>query len=118
MNIEQSRLKAPPPWLAQVKEFLDEQFREPLSLADLAPIAGMHPVYLARAFRFHYGCSINKYLLGLRLELARNLLMTGEMSLSDIAAETGFCDQGHFSKKFKRTYGLSPGEYRKAVHAR
>jgi len=118
MSNEQSQSKGPPPWLARVKEHLDNQYCDRLFLSDLAEIAGVHPVYLARAFRSFYGRSINKYLLSLRLELARVLLGGGEMSLSDIAAETGFCDQGHFSKNFKRSYGVSPGEYRKAVQAR
>jgi AraC family transcriptional regulator len=118
MSNEQSQFKEPPPWLAQVKERIDKEYCDRLCLADLAAIAGVHPVYLARAFRSYYGRSINKYLLGLRLEHARDLLGGGEMSLSDIAVETGFCDQGHFSKYFKRSYGVSPGEYRKAVHAR
>jgi len=118
MNIEQGQSKGPPQWLAQVKEHIDNQYCDRLFLSDLAAIAGVHPVYLARAFRSYYGRSINKYLLGLRLEFARKLLAGGEMSLSDIAAETGFCDQGHFSKNFKRFYGVSPGEYRKAVQAR
>ncbi|HKQ72589.1 MAG TPA: AraC family transcriptional regulator [Blastocatellia bacterium] len=118
MNIEPSELKEPPQWLTQVKEHIDKQYCERLFLADLAAIADVHPVYLARVFRSHYGLSINKYLLGLRLEHARKLLGSGEMPLSDIAAETGFCDQGHFSKNFKRFYGVSPGEYRKAVQSR
>src|SRR5262245_17130918 len=100
MNIEQSQFKEPPQWLAQVKEHIDRQYCDRLFLADLAAIAGVHPVYLARAFRSHYGRSINSYLLGLRLEFARELLTGSEMSLSDIATEAGFCDQGHFSKNF------------------
>jgi len=118
MNIEQCQSKEPPQWLAMVKEHIDKQYCDRLFLAELAAIAGVHPVYLARAFRSHYGRSINRYLLGLRLEFARELLAGAELSLSDIAAETGFCDQGHFSKNFKRLYGVSPGEYRKAVQAR
>ena len=74
MTIEQSRLKEPPQWLAQVKELMDTRYRDRLSLTGLAAVAGVHTVYLARAFRFHYGRSINKYLIGLRLELARSLL--------------------------------------------
>ncbi len=111
-------MKDCPQWLAQVKEHMDKQYRDRLSLADMAAIAGVHPVYLARAFRSHYGRSINKYLLGLRLEFARELLGACEMSLSEIATEAGFCDQAHFSKNFKRFYGVSPGEYRKAVQTR
>ncbi len=116
MNIEHGHLKEPPEWLSQVKEHLDKQYRDRLFLSDLAAVASVHPVYLARVFRAHYGISINKYLVSLRLELARKLLVGRELSLSDIAVEAGFCDQGHFSKNFKRFYGVSPGEYRKAVH--
>ena len=117
MSNEQDLLKEPPSWLAQVKEHIEKQYCERLFLSDLAAIAGVHPVYLARAFRAHYGHSINRRLLELRLELARKLLVS-EMSLSDIATETGFCDQGHFSKNFKKFYGVSPGEYRKAAQSR
>ena len=95
-----------PEWLLEVRQFLDERFSERLSLAEIAIIAGVHPVYLGRAFRSHYGCSIGEYLTRRRLELARRLIAQSEMSLTQIAVTSGFYDQGHFSNKFKKYHEL------------
>lgn len=109
-----SSSKPLPPWLNQVCALMAAQFRERITVTELAQAAGVHPVYLARVFRTYFDCSINDYLLALRLKYALRLLENHELSLTAIALESGFCDQGHFSKNFKRVYGISPGEYRKA----
>jgi AraC family transcriptional regulator len=104
-----------PKWLSEVRTFLDERFSDRLSLSEIAAFAGVHPVYLGRAFRAHYGCSIGEYLTECRLELARDLLENSEMSLSQIAITSGFYDQGHFSNKFKKHHGISPSEFRNSL---
>ena len=114
MGIENVMVKVPPQWLAIVKKTLDERFRESLQMGELAAIARLHPVHLSRTFKAYYGCSIREYLQRLRLNHARQLLDDDQLSLTEIAAEAGFCDQGHFSKIFKKVYGTSPGSYRKS----
>jgi AraC-like DNA-binding protein len=104
-----------PEWLAGVRRFLDERFTERLSLAEAAMVAGVHPVYLGRAFRCHYGCSIGEYLTRRRMELARRLIAQGDLSLTQIAVASGFYDQGHFSNKFKKYHGMSPSDFRNAA---
>jgi AraC family transcriptional regulator len=82
-------------------------------VADLAAEAGVHPVYLARVFRRHHRCTIAQYVRRRRLERALHELSTSRRSLAEIAIDTGFADQAHFSRAFKAHAGLTPGQFRK-----
>ena len=106
--------KEPPQWLIEVREILDERFLERLTLTEIAVTAGLHPVYLTRVFRTYYGCNVSEYLVRQRLSHALALFENEALSLAEISIQAGFCDQSHFSKMFKRVYGLPPGSYRKA----
>jgi AraC-like DNA-binding protein len=107
-----SRRDVPPPWLAQVREMLQEHSTERLSLSSLAESVSVHPVYLASAFRHHYGCTVGDYVRQLRVESACREL-SKDIPLSEVALTAGFADQSQFSRTFKRVIGLTPGEYRK-----
>jgi AraC family transcriptional regulator len=112
---EGSRRDVPPPWLAQVREMLQEHSTERLTLSSLAETVGVHPVYLACAFRRHYGCTVGEYVRQLRVESACRELSKTNTPLSQIALTAGFADQSQFSRTFKRVIGLTPTEYRKTV---
>jgi AraC family transcriptional regulator len=101
-----------PAWLNQIVDTLRTRFTEPLSLDDLAAMARVHPIYLARAFRKSQGCSVGDFVRRLRVEAALGELSTSDNSLAEIAAAAGFADQSHFCRIFKRYAGMSPGEYR------
>ena len=107
----------PPLWLVKVREMLDERFLEQVNLTEVALDIGLHPVYLTRIFRSYYGCNITEYLLRRRLNHALQMFSNDTLSLAEIAVRAGFCDQSHFSKQFKRFYGLSPGSYRRRCSA-
>jgi AraC-like DNA-binding protein len=64
-------------------------------------------------FRHHVGCSIGEYLRRRRIRRAERLLAEPAMSVAAIALETGFCDQSHFTRVFKRATGMTPGAYRR-----
>ena len=104
--------RRPPRWLARAKEMLHENFGETTTLAALAAAVGVHPVYLAAAFRRHYRCSVGEYVRRLRIEFAGRELSRSEAPLADIALAAGFAHQAHFSRTFKRLTGLTPAEYR------
>jgi AraC-like DNA-binding protein len=107
----------PPAWLRRARELLDDCPTQPLGLAAVAAVAGVHPGHLARAFRRHYRCTPGEYLRQRRVERACQLLR-GDTPLAEIALATGFADQSHFSAVFKRHTGLTPAGYRQIVRER
>lgn len=106
-----------PNWLKRAKEILHEQFSEELTLAAIAEEVGVHPVYLARQFRKHYNCTVGEYARKLRFESACSKITESDRPLAEIATESGFYDQSHFSHAFKRRTGLTPAEFRAAFRA-
>ena len=101
-----------PTWLKHAVEILHEEFSEKLTLSELAETVGVHPVYLASAFRRHYRSSVGAYVRRLRIEFACQKLVQGDMSLVEIALAAGFAHQAHFSRVFKQVTGLTPAAYR------
>lgn len=102
----------PPSWLETVKKSVARDFRTPSSLAAYALQAGVHPVTLAKVFRKYEGCSVGDFMRGLRMERAADLLVQTQHGLTHIALESGFSDQAHMTRWFRRHYGMTPSEYR------
>ena len=91
-----------------------EHFPEALQLTQIAGAVGVHPVYLATAFRENFGVTIGEFVRKLRIELACNELTKGDLPLATIALQAGFVDQSHFSKVFKSFLGTTPAKYRRS----
>lgn len=96
--------------VALVRAYLKEHFAEEISLAELSAIAGLSPFHLLRVFREQAGLPPHEYQLQLRVAHARKLIRDGE-AITNAALETGFCDQSHLSRSFKRITGMTPGQY-------
>lgn len=105
--------RKPPQWLERVKEFLRENFSTPPCLDELAKAAGVHPTHLARVFRQFERCTVGDYIRKVRIENARQKMLTSNEPLVQIALATGFADQTHFTRSFKRITGMTPTEFRK-----
>ncbi len=99
-------------WLSRARDFVHDRFQESISLAEVAEFAEVHPVSLARAFRKTYHCTVGDYVRRLRIESACQKLSSSDASLVEIALSSGFSEQSHFSRTFKRLTGLTPSEYR------
>jgi AraC family transcriptional regulator len=106
-----------PRWLEEVREALHARFAEQIAFSELARVAGVHPVYLAREFRRRFGCTMGEYVRRLRIEAACRLISKTDIPLNEIAARLGFYDQSHFANAFKRQTGLTPTRYRAAASA-
>lgn len=107
----------PPRWMERVTNRLREDFRSPFAVSDLAAEAGVHPSYLASAFRACQGCSIGDFVRRLRVSWAAEQLAMTEKPIAAVADEAGFCDQSHFTRVFRRHIGMSPAIYRTRAHA-
>lgn len=104
-----------PAWLMRTRELIHDRFNQPLSLAELAAVADVHPVHLSMTFHRSYGMTFGAYLRQLRVEHARRALLMTDKTVAEIALDCGFSDQSHLSRAFRETTGLSPASYRRAA---
>ena len=104
--------KHAPSWLGRVIDKLNSQYCERLKLDELAAEAGIHPVHLSRIFRKYLGEGIGEYVHRLRIQAACRQMFQPHRTLAEIAMETGFADQSHFTRAFGRVTGMSPGAFR------
>jgi AraC family transcriptional regulator len=102
------------PRLDVVRAMLADRLAHPPSLGEIASEVGLHPSHLARTFRAHVGESIGEHGRRLRLEWAAERLVRSDEGLAEIAGQAGFSDQSHFTREFKRRFGVTPGRYRLA----
>jgi len=100
-----------PLWLRRCMEQLLEECDRPLRLSDLARVAGVHPVSLARAFRRHYGVSPGQMQRRAQLNRAAQCLREGQ-SIAEVATSLGFADQSHFTRLFRAEYRCTPAAWR------
>lgn len=96
-----------------VRRYIDNHFKENLSLDQLAQLAHLNKYYLSHAFRREFGVSPINYLISRRIEESRFLLRETDHTLSLIAQILGFSSLSYFSQCFRRAEGVSPLEYRK-----
>ena len=107
-----------PPWLLELRDYLDRHFTEKLCLKELARRSHYSPSHLCDRFKRHYRLSIGNYIIRLRLQRAVYLLGDHGRSIGEIAALAGYDDIYHFSKLFKSRYGMSPGAMRRSIRDR
>ncbi len=105
-----------PRWLADVRRLLQERFQEPLTLSALSATVDIHPGHLARAFRQHYGTTVGGMLRELRVAFAKQRLASAA-PLREIAIDAGFADQSHLTRTFRRSTGVTPAAFRRALRS-
>nr|WSY53766.1 AraC family transcriptional regulator [Streptomyces sp. NBC_00886] len=102
---------APGPVLARtLRELLDERITEGISLDEAAQLVHAHPAHLVRAFSGAYGIAPHRYLMSRRVDRARRLLLDGRPP-GEVATVTGFYDQSHLTRHFRKLVGVTPGRY-------
>jgi AraC-like DNA-binding protein len=116
--IEPARGGLSPCVLRRVLEYIDANLEKKLHLAGLATLASLSHGFFVRAFRQSVGETPHRYLLCRRLEKALELLAQTETPLVEIALETGFADQSHFSRRFREYFDASPCAFRRAKRSK
>lgn len=96
---------------------LEDSFAHPPGIEDLAANLGVHRVHLARVFRLQWRCSPRDYIQQLRVRAAAHGLASTARALAEIAFETGFSDQAHMSRVFRRRMGMTPAAFRRFARA-
>lgn len=92
--------------------YMDENFREPISISQMAKMTQMSSTLFNQRFQALLHMTPSDYLLTLRVQTARRLLTKTNQSIATVAANTGFYDQSHFCKRFRKIAGIAPLKYR------
>ncbi|WP_415896168.1 AraC family ligand binding domain-containing protein [Neptuniibacter sp. PT34_22] len=102
--------------VALVKNYLDDHPQADVSLEDLAKLAGISAFHLVRQFQKFYGLPPHAYQIQSRVRLSKRFIAQGD-SLLDAALKAGFHDQSHLNRHFKRTIGVTPGQYARQIRS-
>lgn len=109
---EEGRPRCAPSWLQELKEQLEEFSLASIKVAARARAIGAHPAHVSRLFRRCYGTSLSEHANAHSVRRAIGQLARPDMSLCDVALATGFCDQSHMNRIFRRVTGRTPGATR------
>ena len=99
---------------AMVRRYIDNHYKEQLTLDLLAAEAKVNKYYLAHAYKQAYGISPINYMISRRIQAGKRLLVETDLSLSQLSGILGFSSASYFSQSFRKAEGISPVEYRKA----
>lgn len=114
-----SGTRKPPAWAKELKEIIQDQIDTNLSLSlkEISKNLEVHPSYLSREFsKYFEDLTFGEYIRKLRIEKATQLMHSPKYALTEIAYLTGFSDQSHFARIFKKYTGKSPSAYRKSIN--
>jgi AraC family L-rhamnose operon transcriptional activator RhaR/AraC family L-rhamnose operon regulatory protein RhaS len=103
--------------LAAATAYIERNFCDDISVADLAQMSGYSERQFSRLFHSAFSTTPNSYITELRLEKAQLLLRTTTTSVGEISWNCGFGDQNYFSRIFRQQTGLTPTEYRRSSFA-
>ena len=94
--------------------YIDQNFQNNITISDIAKSCKIHRNYLGKIFREQLGTSPQEFLITYRMNKAVQLLKTTKLAIKDIGNAVGYPNQLHFSRAFKKVYGLSPSQWRRA----
>jgi AraC-like DNA-binding protein len=97
-----------------VNDYLHAYYDQPVTLSDLAAVAGLSPYHFQRQFKAHYHVTPHQMLMAVRLFAAKQMLGRG-MAAAEVAAAAGLSDQAHLTRAFAARYGVTPIRYQKQV---
>lgn len=114
-NNQHRALKTKPTWVSRLRELLREDPECPKTALELSREIGIHPVHFSREFHTYFGMSFSRYMRLLRLERAGELLLATRLSLTEVAYQSGYFDQSHFIRDFKKEYGRTPKQFHRLL---
>ncbi|MCI1777737.1 AraC family transcriptional regulator [Paenibacillus lautus] len=101
----------------RIVDIVEQQYDQDISLDYCAAVMNFNPAYISRVFKKEMGVSFSEYISEYRMNIAKNLLATTEMKVSDIGRKVSYTNISAFIRTFRRTFGLTPGQYREQLHS-
>ena len=99
-------------YIREATSFIEQNFQNDISVEDIAAFCNLNRSYFGKIFRDAVGKSPQEFLISYRMTKAAELLKLTELTIKDIGNAVGYPSQLHFSRAFKKTYGISPREWR------
>jgi YesN/AraC family two-component response regulator len=99
--------------MADIVEYIEENFKKPLTLRDISVHLGYDYCYLSKSFNCLFSMPFNDYINTIRIDCATELLSSTAMSITEIAMESGFQSIRSFNNVFQKKIGMTPAEFRK-----
>lgn len=97
------------------RDYILDNYQKPLSLARIAKCANMSPYHFLRVFKDIYGETPNEFVIRLRVEQSKKMLVTGNFNISEICEKVGYTSLGSFSSLFLKQVGVAPTLYRRKL---
>jgi len=105
-----------PEWVHELRNLLQDHIDTALSLKEISSTLDLHPSYISREFPTYFNNQgFGEYIRTQRIEKAKELMLDKQYSLTDISYLTGFSDQSHFTRIFKKVTGMNPSSFRKKL---
>ena len=99
-------------YIQEAVTYMEQHYQRELTVEELADVCGLNRNYFSRLFKECMGCPPQEFLIRMRLSKAAELMRTGDASIGVISALCGYPNQLHFSRAFKKRYGVSPRQWR------
>lgn len=96
----------------QILKIIHENYAEKITNVSISKEFGLHPNYISSMMKQYTGIPLHKYIIYVRISHAIDMLDTGQLSVTEVAEQCGFCDVFYFSRYFKQYMGVSPNEYK------
>ena len=99
--------------LLDIAHYMQTHYNEKLSLKELGQVFHMSPKYFSVFFQKHFSRNLTEYLTSIRIECAKKMLVESDADMELISQQEGFSSSSYFIRMFRKSLGLTPGQYRK-----
>lgn len=101
--------------IQKVKAYVEEHYAEEITLDDMADMIGYSTYYFMKLIKEYLGMSFGDFLTSVRMNNAKKLLLSTNMSISEVGYSVGYNDANYFARVFKRQEKITPSEYKKQL---
>ncbi|MGL5695133.1 MAG: helix-turn-helix domain-containing protein, partial [Peptostreptococcaceae bacterium] len=98
--------------LKSARDYIDNNYEKKISIEEVAEHVFMSTSYLCYLFKTKLNCTVNDYIIRVRIEKSIELMKKRELNVNEIMTKVGFSSQSHFTRTFKKVIGVTPGNYR------